>query len=920
MPVGITSIPVELTSYFLVLAVFGGSTDYWSIVVTRRAIMATSPEWLEIVNSSAGLWGDLMVAPNVHVDCLSDSLRRSGSRPLRVHLSFRMEDLVQYHGRTTDTIPTTSLLDCRMSIIAVHSPRWESLHIETDRTNVMQYLHHLFANLEVPLLRSISAVYFHHSQPDDSIIDHPLAPIDWFKHHAPRLEALALQSISLLWSGLPAFSSIRHLTLFHIPEQYHPTFGQYKALIESSPVLEYLASRGVGCADMHLIRQESSIVSRSIRTLDFEFNSDVTMGLLVPFFIFPGLRRVALHLSSSSDILYALGCADLFASATYLEMSGSMVANLAHLQVFDMFRRLTWLDLSRAGMTVFSHLVDASVLRRQADGLTLVMPCLRTLVLAYESPALIRHFVVLHGAQDTSGGGHMTLRCVRSVFPTSSSFDTASDMHDRAWVSEHIVAFEDSGPESSASTSSIMSVSVTVLPIEVTAYFIALAIFGGEGDYWSIVGTRRTIMASSPEWLDVVNSSSAFWVDIMVSPNVRVDCLSDSLLRSGSRALRVHVSFRLEDLNRYIGRTADALTSTTLLERRMSLVLVQVARWNTVRVETDRRSVMQILRRAFRELDAPALRHISVVYFHDSHPLDIFSDHPLSQTNWFKQHVPDLESLSLRSASMLWSSLPPFLRLRRVSLYNIPHRFHPTFAQYKALVESSPSLEYLALRQVGCADVDLIREGACIFSPSILSLDLDFSSDTSMGSLVPSFVFPNLRRVVLHLASCSDVVYALACGDLFGSARYLELSGSMVLSSAHLAFFLMFPLVTCLDLSCAGSAMFTQLVVASARHRTAGITTVMPALQTLVLAYEPPRMIRDFVVLHGALEASTGRHMTLQCVRTVFPSGSTFVGVADIYHRSWVADHIVSFEDRSPDQFGCMPLVFYKWNVFPHVY
>ncbi|KAJ7462655.1 hypothetical protein B0H11DRAFT_2241179 [Mycena galericulata] len=378
--------PVEISAYFIALSIFGGVTDYWAIVRSRLSIMRTSPQWLDIVNSSPGLWCDLMVSPRVHVDCLGDHLHRSGSRDLRIHISFRLDELNRYIARTFDALSTSSLLDRRLALIIGHAPRWVALRVETDRRSVMHFLWNLFSRVLAPAVRHLSLVYFFESHVGD-ILGPVLAPVTWFDLQIPLLEVLTLRSASMAWMSMASLSNLRCLFLFDIPNKYHPTFIQFKYLIECSPLLEQLALRDVGCSDILLVSQPSSITSRSIRIFDVDFKSDATMGLLCTFFRFPNLERVVLLVASSTDILSSIGCSPLFAAACYLELSGCMVASVSHSSVFKMFQGLTCLDLSGSGIAVFIQLVKVSA-ENLLDGVTTVMPALHTLALAVRAPFL----------------------------------------------------------------------------------------------------------------------------------------------------------------------------------------------------------------------------------------------------------------------------------------------------------------------------------------------------------------------------------------------------------------------------------------------------------------------------------------------------------------------------------------------------
>ncbi|KAJ7723192.1 hypothetical protein DFH07DRAFT_783650 [Mycena maculata] len=462
------------------------------------------------------------------------------------------------------------------------------------------------------------------------------------------------------------------------------------------------------------------------------------------------------------------------------------------------------------------------------------------------------------------------------------------------------------------------------LPVEISTYIFALAIFGGVASFWEMAQTRWAIFVACGSWLKILNREARFWTWIMISPKVGVDCLRDSICRSGSRALNIHISFRELDIQAYIARNIDLFSTTndlaiTLLSRRLSYALTHCARWCSLKMETDMRTVVQTLRPAFKRLHAPQLRCISMTYLHPSDTSNFAIQSSLTQHTWFSLELPCLEILSLHAVSMRWADLPTLPCLRSLSVFSVESRFSPTFIQYKEIIESSTILEHLALREVGCADIHLIPKGSHITSSSIRSLHIRFGDRPDLRRLASKFVFPALENVAIEISSSSDIICTVLCRDLFASVRKLAIVGVLVLP--HTLVFSVFSCITYLDLTQAGSMVFAQLVESSTERRTGGLTTVMPGpwpgLNTIVLGHEAPRIIRKFVVLHGAREGSSGKHMTLRCVRTTFLPLASPLTPADLLDLSWITAHIIHFSIEKVAQ-SSLSLQDLKWRVFPN--
>ncbi|KAJ7723189.1 hypothetical protein DFH07DRAFT_783647 [Mycena maculata] len=415
MPDSITKhLPVEISSYILGLAIFGGVASFWEMAQTRWAILVACGSWLKILNKEASFWTWIMISPKVGVDCLRDSICRSRSRALDIHISFSDLDIHAYITRNVNVFSTSddlaiTLLSRRLSYAWFHCARWCSLKMDTNMRVVVRSLRNAFRELHARGLRRISMTYLHPSDTSNFPIWSTLTQHTWFSLDLPCLEILSLCAVSMRWADLPILPCLRRLSVFSVERRFSPTFIQYKAIIESSTILEHLALREVGCADMHLVPDGSHITSSSIRSLDI------------------------FHPCPTSRVwLYA---------GIFSRPSGSW-SSLAtpHTVVFLVFSCITYLDLTQAGSMVFARLVEASEERR-TGGLTTVMPGLDTIVLGQEAPHIIRKFVELHGAREGSSGEHMTLCCVRTAFLPLASPSTPADLVDLSWITAHIIHF-----------------------------------------------------------------------------------------------------------------------------------------------------------------------------------------------------------------------------------------------------------------------------------------------------------------------------------------------------------------------------------------------------------------------------------------------------------------------------------------------
>ncbi|KAJ7474497.1 hypothetical protein B0H11DRAFT_1918523 [Mycena galericulata] len=312
------------------------------------------------------------------------------------------------------------------------------------------------------------------------------------------------------------------------------------------------------------------------------------------------------------------------------------------------------------------------------------------------------------------------------------------------------------------------------LPNEICYYIFRLALYGGFTDFWAFWAIRKKLMLSV-DWFRFIMGTPEFWTDIMLSPRMSCDAISAYLSRSKNLPLHIHMSFRRADLLLHQAVYFRTANNVVFVREMLHLLDGSSERWLSLRVETDHHYISTFIRHAFYHCRVPALRELSFVYFASRDVANLPSPYPHTPCDWFSGDMRNLETLALRSVEIQWEKILPLHRLKRLSLFTSSPGYHPRFSHYKRLIESSPTLEYVALRAIGC--LDLPRPDAFIRSDSVAALDIDFGVDRSLLRVLQRLELPHLVRLGLHINSEDNIAAATSCSSLLSGVLLLRLTG-----------------------------------------------------------------------------------------------------------------------------------------------
>ncbi|KAJ7474501.1 hypothetical protein B0H11DRAFT_2236187 [Mycena galericulata] len=406
--------------------------------------------------------------------------------------------------------------------------------------------------------------------------------------------------------------------------------------------------------------------------------------------------------------------------------------------------------------------------------------------------------------------------------------------------------------------------------------------------YW-----RRHAYMCSSEWLHFLRRHPEFWSQFFVDFRDRSVALRVALDLSGTRPIHLRIEFT--HLSLYQAACKRLCSISTLVRARLLPFRDVVHRIASFSIIADNSDVFLASRTFFRLRPAPSLRILSLDFQYHLSAADMGDKLKVTESYWFTRDLPSLTALDLARTSLplYGMSLPSLTRLR---LANSVDNAFMGFTEFRALFAGCPNLQDVVLVGIPCwgaLEGDPIGDGV-IESLSVTRLRVRFDKEGSLGLLFASFLFPNLRGLSLRISRPSDLVHVLSAQpSTLTSVTHLYLVCAQRLDVSPV--FARFPSVHVLDLSLCPRA-FSRLVDSSSISSVDGLTSVLPSLVTLYIPYEPPRLVRDFAVLHGANDDDAGLYLPLQRIFAQAPFPRSYVFTRDEQlDLAWLSDHLHTF-------------------------
>ncbi|KAJ7695925.1 hypothetical protein B0H17DRAFT_1131120 [Mycena rosella] len=392
-------LPVELCLYIFFLFLYGGNTEYWVYYRMRCTLMNISGACFRLVIGSPVLWLEIMVSPCLSVQAVRTHLSRSAGS-INIHFSFSRDDIISYQLCIVHALEVEDLVGRMFGVVQPSASLWLSVHVESDDREAWIALQTFLARVATPYLLQVSLTYLRTTDVYDTFRVDPASPAPWFNGSTARLRDLSMAG---------AFCTR----------------------------LEFIALRVISFD--YTLPPLAVITSQSIVALDADIDNLISTGLLASFRL-PRLRRLALHIATSTHVVAALECAELYKPVTLLVLTGNMLLHDTHERVLALFPNLVWLDLTRASVSVFVQLCNLCSDFLDGAGRTTFLTSLKMILLAHEDLEDIKAFAVLHRAHAASDWHHVTL--CRVCSPASRYAHLAPKTKLVEWLSLHLLRFE----------------------------------------------------------------------------------------------------------------------------------------------------------------------------------------------------------------------------------------------------------------------------------------------------------------------------------------------------------------------------------------------------------------------------------------------------------------------------------------------
>ncbi|KAJ7654014.1 hypothetical protein DFH06DRAFT_1133593 [Mycena polygramma] len=248
--------------------------------------------WAAVVYGDTSLWSSVTVTRRTRARMLCCVLEFSANRPLRIKLAFESFSH-KISGRSTAAVDS---LDDLFAVLSPTSRRWSSFVFSCQNPAIFCRVNEKCANLEAPLLGSMSILYWYLPGYDpvtgDPTYLKPFSPLPWFSRSVLRLRGLELNGVPLLWETPCLFEHLEVVDLSDFPSNAPLDWEVFSALFRSAAQLRILRIGSVHTGSSTSARQ---LLSSSLEELDVRFVGSPALGLLVQHMALPNIKTLVVR-------------------------------------------------------------------------------------------------------------------------------------------------------------------------------------------------------------------------------------------------------------------------------------------------------------------------------------------------------------------------------------------------------------------------------------------------------------------------------------------------------------------------------------------------------------------------------------------------------------------------------------------------
>ncbi|KAJ6457535.1 hypothetical protein C8R47DRAFT_1227349 [Mycena vitilis] len=323
---------------------------------------------------------------------------------------------------------------------------------------------------------------------------------------------------------------------------------------------------------------------------------------------------------------------------------------------------------------------------------------------------------------------------------------------------------------------------------------------------------RANLCGVSRAVRNLVHSDSAFWSSINLDTLVFPSALKFVMGRISDTA-PIRLKLSLSDLNWDINRQSPSVVYDKLNEL-LSLLVPLSSRWESFHISTEHPSLFLWVRDLLRDVDAPALRLLSVYYCYmpEYSTFDVPSlacyDKPFIPGPWFRNTLLGLTRLYVLGSHVDWHDPGQFSNLVDFEIGDVDTGRHIEWGTFVTLFDLATNLETFRL---GSVCPFHLPSCSLLVSASVTTFhfDLCHKAPTShMIDFMSRLRFPNIRRLVARADEWTDFTPFLRCSTLLPCLTAFKLHGRCRDRSGLTEIFGLMPELQSLDLSRAGDYAF----------------------------------------------------------------------------------------------------------------
>ncbi len=369
-------LPAEVIALVFAMLLSNFTAGTKSYGQMRGLLAHVCARWRVILFAEQTLWQDITVSVHTRPEIIDFLLARAPTIPLNLCITLQRR---AHHSAATTLKPFVE-----------EFPRCRSIRIKIlDQL----CLHLLAANLRG--LRFHSLEYLHLTCTDTHVAI--LIPVFEVSRSLNQLRSLCLRRIAFSWDAASTFISLTTLVLRDIPSQFAPDWSFWSTIAAVAVSLKNLCVRHTACLLMPI--NPGRLDFPRLTHLDLAFGTEPSSIYDVIAVVFaPSLTHLALSVERPSSAACLLSYVDMLQNVTNLVLDISHADEIEEDVVHHFLARLPSvqsLELLGSETEILRAMSVPNPLCTNDNNISgFVCPLLRTLIVDYESPTVVKEFMV----------------------------------------------------------------------------------------------------------------------------------------------------------------------------------------------------------------------------------------------------------------------------------------------------------------------------------------------------------------------------------------------------------------------------------------------------------------------------------------------------------------------------------------------